>query len=290
MRGPVLGLLAAAVVGVLTPSAADGRVTLPVREPDPAEELLLICWKDKYGFIDRSGRIVVQPIYDEVHAYDSSGGCGEVTRRGYSEGLRPVQVGREWGYINANEKFVIAPRYERVGPFRSGSAQFRHEEKWGLIDRAGRTIVEPRYSYIGPFRDGIARVAVGGSHVEEGWPGSKWGLIDEAGNVVLEPKYDMVRDFDGGVAFVNAGGRWAGGSGLAFVGGRWGAVDRTGKFLSQPSFELPLKEELDGRQLDPALRKLPGRLALRRWPGPGSDRREVGLHRQDRANGRSAPV
>jgi hypothetical protein len=220
------------------------------------DQLLLICWKDKYGFIDRSGRVVVRPIYEDIHAYDSSNYIPEnVARRSYSEGLRPVQLGQKWGYIDSDEKFVIPQLYDRAGPFREGLAQVRQGEKWGLIDRDGRFVVEPTYSVIGPLRNGVARVAVGGHSLEGGWPGSKWGLMDNTWKILLEPKYDMVREFDAGSALVNVGGTWAGISGLAFVGGKWGVVDRKGKFAIEPSFELPLEWELDGRQVDPAVRK-----------------------------------
>src|SRR5260221_960928 len=56
-------------------------------------ELFLIHENGKYGFIDKTGRIIIQPHF--------------VAALSFSDGLAPVRIGETWGYINATGKVVI---------------------------------------------------------------------------------------------------------------------------------------------------------------------------------------
>ena len=40
----------------------------------------------------------------------------------FSDGLAPVKVGEEWGYINAKGEMVIEPRFEEAFAFNDGVA------------------------------------------------------------------------------------------------------------------------------------------------------------------------
>jgi hypothetical protein len=211
------------------------------------DRLFMVRWNDKYGYIDRTGKVVLQPRYDEIASYDSTYMFTPevIDRRSFSEGVRPVKLGQKWGYIDADEKLVIAATFDMAGPFSGGRAQVVQSEKWGLIDRTGKFTVEPRYSYIGPFEKGWAPVAVGGEGLEGGLPGSKWGLIDPTGKVILDPKYDMVYVLGDSAALANVGGSWKGAYGEVFAGGKWGTVNQQGKFLIEPSISLPSIPEME---------------------------------------------
>ena len=49
----------------------------------------------RWGFVDKSGKVVINPLYDEVMPF--------------SDGLARVKVGRKTGYIDASGKFVWNP-------------------------------------------------------------------------------------------------------------------------------------------------------------------------------------
>ena len=49
----------------------------------------------KYGYIDKSGKVVIEPQFDYV--------------RDFSEGLAVVEKDGKWGVIDKNGKVVIEP-------------------------------------------------------------------------------------------------------------------------------------------------------------------------------------
>jgi hypothetical protein len=56
----------------------------------------------------------------------------------YSEGLAAVQhANGRWGFVNEQQNWVIAPKYEDAKPFQNGKAAVRQGGKWGFINRRG---------------------------------------------------------------------------------------------------------------------------------------------------------
>ena len=215
--------------------------SLTVREPQAyADEetsvasgvppLLLIRSQGKYGLINRSGKLILEPRFDSLFGYDSSlrSSSSDFLDNEYSEGLRPARIGQQWGYIDKNGAEVIPPQFSMAGPFSKGRAQVRVGDAWGVIKPNGSFAIEPRYSYIGRFKSGIARIAVGGVRIEGGFPRSKWGYINSVGEQIIPATYDFANSFSDGRAIVNQGGSWRGESGLAFQGGLWGVIDPKG--------------------------------------------------------------
>ncbi len=112
----------------------------------------------KWGFIDTTGKVVIQPQYDDVLPF--------------SEGLAAVMNLKEpkqpmWGYINTKGKMVIPQMYERVESFNDGIACVRimisgNEGYYGYIDKKNKYIIQPKYPVAYPFYEGLAYVAVKG--------------------------------------------------------------------------------------------------------------------------------
>ena len=65
----------------------------------------------KTGFIDREGRVVVEPLFD--------------TAQSFADGLAPVRVNHKWGYVDRLGRMVIDPTYESAAPFSDGVACVR---------------------------------------------------------------------------------------------------------------------------------------------------------------------
>jgi hypothetical protein len=82
----------------------------------------------KYGFIDRSGKTVIEPRFDLTF--------------GFSEGLAAVRIGKKWGYIDNHGKMVIEPRdLSFAKPFHNGLARVGiRNGRWGYLDRFGKYV------------------------------------------------------------------------------------------------------------------------------------------------------
>jgi hypothetical protein len=87
---------------------------------------------NKLGFIDRTGKVVVEPTFRETS--------------GFSEGLAAVKIiGSDgeyvWGYIDRAGRFAIAPQFREAHPFAGGLAQVATTEgKKQLIDDTGKVV------------------------------------------------------------------------------------------------------------------------------------------------------
>jgi hypothetical protein len=85
----------------------------------------------KYGFIDKTGKIVIKPQFDDALL-------------GFFEGLAEVQIGGKWGYIDKSGNIVIKPQFDGTSGFQEGLAKvFIGGKEAGYIDKTGRYVWEP---------------------------------------------------------------------------------------------------------------------------------------------------
>jgi WG containing repeat len=100
-------ILLVAITGITlfsTPSiSSDTHQSIsPITVKSAKENSLPQLWEvkinGKYGYIDRTGKLVVKPQFD----YGWS----------FYEGLAQVQVGQKWGYIDYTGKLAIKPEFD----------------------------------------------------------------------------------------------------------------------------------------------------------------------------------
>jgi len=91
----------------------------------------------KWGYIDRTGRIVINPQFEEA---------GD-----FSEGLARVKTGGKWGYIDRTGRFLINPQFDEAGDFSHGLARVKLGGKWGYVDRRGEVVIPPQFSEASDF-------------------------------------------------------------------------------------------------------------------------------------------
>ena len=161
----------------------------------------------KIGFIDTTGKFVIEPQFDWVNG-------------NFQEGLAIVG-GQLNGYIDRTGKLVIDE--EKVGlpksPFHQGVAIVYREGRFGLIDREGNYLMEPILSSVDSwsgnhglypkfeFHSGLLRVKVGGSvegspyKIESEWA-EKVGYVARSGGWAIEPQFFMGGRFSEGRAVV----------------------------------------------------------------------------------------
>jgi hypothetical protein len=73
-------------------------------KPRFSETLARIKIGDKWGYIDKTGKFVINPQFDFA--------------RDFSEGLAAVKIGGKCGYINKTGKIVIKPQFDDARDFQ----------------------------------------------------------------------------------------------------------------------------------------------------------------------------
>ncbi len=139
----------------------------------------------KWGFIDTTGKWVIDPQFEEV--------------KYFADGLAPVRVGGRWGYIDQKGKFIVNPQYDRGFEFSEGLAWFENGGKFGFVDSKGRVVVDAKFLAASGFSEGLAPVKT-----DDGW-----GYIDPTGKMVVSPQFDMASSFQNGLALVTVLGKVA---------------------------------------------------------------------------------
>ena len=172
----------------------------------------------RWGFIDRTGEMVIAARYDFVRDFH----CGRalvksgtdyafIDRLGrrvielgwrsapdFSEGLCAVGDSLGYhGYIDTTGEMVIPARYRFAGSFHEGRAEVRltYGSKCGFIDRSGNFVIPPEYQSAQAFCNGRA---VAHPYSPDGV--MRYGYIDRQGKLVIPAAYLSVGDFSEGLA------------------------------------------------------------------------------------------
>ena len=132
-----------------------------------------------WGFIDKTGAIVIEGNYDEVN--------------NFSAGLAAYRQKASWGYIDKSGKIVIDAQYYNAHNFENGMAKVSNfDRKYGLIDPTGKIIIPLKYKDIMEFNEGLCAAKLD----------SKWGYIDKSGQTIIPYTYDAAKRFQDGIAIV----------------------------------------------------------------------------------------
>lgn len=137
----------------------------------------------KIGFINSSGKWVIEPAYDKARAFNL--------------GMAPVFKDKKWGYINEKGDVVIELKYGDAEVFSDdGLAAVREGKPWGFINKKGELVIPMEYEisfgvlawftsgFDKGFKDGVVRVR----------KKKKFFFIDTENNMVGK-EYDYVNEF-----------------------------------------------------------------------------------------------
>jgi WG containing repeat len=165
--------------------------------------LVLIREQQQWGFIDKSGKLVIAP--------------GLKGLSNFSEGLARVAINQKYGFINQTGKVVICPQFDQVNDgFAEGLAAVKIGDKWGFINNTGKVVIQPQFEEAKPFSEGLARVAF----KHNGCCSNQiWGYIDQTGKMVIKPQFEEVLSFRNGLAAV-----------MVQIG-NWSYIDKTGRLI-----------------------------------------------------------
>ncbi len=145
--------------------------------------------EEKYGFLDKAGNLAVPLEYDAAEPF--SGGLAAVMKR---------NVG--WGFVDPEGKVVVPLRYSGVGTYSEGFAPVvkrdaNGNKKYGFVNSFGKLTVPLQYNHASGFSGGLA---VAMRLDENGDP--KYGFIDKDGNTIIRLEYDSALLFSEGLALV----------------------------------------------------------------------------------------
>lgn len=169
----------------------------------------------KYGFKDRMGRWVIDPVFDELDD------------EFHDDGLHRAKINGKWGYINETGSWIIPPEFEQFSdcPFfdEEGIISAKQQGKWGFIDKQGNWRIPPKFEFLTDCFDKNNYCAA----KFEG----KWGFINRKGAWIIEPEFEGLLA-GGGLEIYD----WANMVAVKF-NGKWGWIDRKGRWVIKPEFE-----------------------------------------------------
>ena len=93
--------------------------------------LFQIQQKDKTGYIDKKGQVVIVPQFDVGHEF--------------SEGLAAVSIGGKYGFVNPKGELVINPQFDGADIFSEGMALVWIGRKTGFVDQKGTLVINPQF-------------------------------------------------------------------------------------------------------------------------------------------------
>ncbi|NQT92917.1 MAG: WG repeat-containing protein [Lentisphaerae bacterium] len=222
-----------------------------------------------YGYIDHTGRKVIEPKY--ASAWEFKDGLAYV--------LEPGRYGQE-GFVRADGEWAFKlphrRRWQVVDAFSDGMAMIIERNKFGFIDTRGEIVIPTDLSYAHPFSEGFCLAMREKSTTtdprQQGMTLSReQGLLDKNGTFVFEPDFGGNRQYEG-CEQIFMDGQWCFvtkedyvvykvletvSSGLReglvrvwsrkdHVKGRFGFVDKAGKIVIPITFERA-EDFFDGR-------------------------------------------
>lgn len=224
-------------------------LALPLRGQQPAPaKLFTVTVGGKVGFIDRTGKVVIPPRFDNASPFN--------------EDLALVREAGKYEFIDSSGAVVLKPPYDIVLDFSEGLAavnigQRRNRSlglimapgRWGYIDKTGTLAIPLQFTHAEDFSEGMAGVQVG----EEG------GFIDHTGQLQFKVPLDVSDGFHDGVVLVQSGGEgtyfnragrrlptpdlirgssesFSEGMAAVQIGEKWGFIDTTGTLAVPATF------------------------------------------------------
>ena len=163
---------------------------------------------DKWGCIDKSGHLIIQPTFnDECDLYLGDG----------SSDLIRVNVNGKAGFMDWHGKQVIKQQFDAADAFYDGVADIQLEKKWGCINKCGKIIVKPIFDHE------VNRTYDGKGHWFPIYKGHVV-CIDRAGKILFKTPYADMNSFSEGISAVE-------------LNHKTGYIDESWKIICQPKYD-----------------------------------------------------
>lgn len=180
-----------------------GEVVIPLEYDwvnNFSEGLAVVSRNGQYGAIDKTGKVVIPIEYDWL---------GDFNEGFASAGIAPENEASKYGLIDKNNKEVIPFIYQQMGNFSEGLVAVKKDGKWGYVDQENKPVIAINLDYeqVNDFSNGLAAVF----DFEQNSDNMKYGYIDKAGKLVIPMNFTRAYwedsegkiDFKNGYALVN---------------------------------------------------------------------------------------
>jgi hypothetical protein len=168
------------------------------------------CEEDscKYGLIDKNGRWVAEPVYDELEDP--------------TEGLYSASRNNRYGFINQQGEVAVSMKYTDAFAFSEGLAAVALDSSWFFIDTKGTQAFIQTFRDVSSFKDSLCAAST---------DGETYGYVDHTGNFIILPMYESADDFEAGFAIVSKKEKDPKHKGL-FISQRY-KIDTKGKIIEK---------------------------------------------------------
>jgi hypothetical protein len=144
---------------------------------------------DRFGFIDRSGKIAIPIRFSRMHNGVSGSWMGQRFSNDQALMIDWTEHGRKWGFMDRSGAGVIPSKFQVANDFENGVAvvavgDYSEPLKYGLVDVHGKYLLEPKFRWLGTFSEGLSAAE---SSDETRLNHS--GYIDRSGKFVITLNY-----------------------------------------------------------------------------------------------------
>ncbi|MES2588851.1 MAG: WG repeat-containing protein [Bacteroidota bacterium] len=163
--------------------------------------------KNRWGFIDKKGEEVIPAKYDLIQSdiFDFS-----------EDKLYMVRLNNKNSYLDRNGKEICPIIYDELFGFKkeNGLSKVRIDKHFGYINKKGETIIQVKYEEISNFSQVIVAKL-----------NNKWGIIDSLEKIIIPFEFDNLdRRSDDPI--------------LASKNNKWGCIDLKGNELIKFKYDL----------------------------------------------------
>ena len=127
-----------------TPSPSEAHAS--AADIAAGENLFPIVEAGLWGYIDRTGAVVIAPRYEQAMSF--------------SEGRAAVREDGRWGYLTPAGMWVVEPEYATAADFSDGralvSTKRGKERRFGYLDASGAEVVPTVLPYALSYSEGLA--------------------------------------------------------------------------------------------------------------------------------------
>jgi hypothetical protein len=171
---------------------------------------------DKWGYIGKDGKFVVQPSYTVAYDYKNN---YAVVAKGQ---VVDDELKNEYGVLDRFGKEVVPCKYIEMGAEVRDSIvtitkldQATGSASFGFLHVSGRLVADFKYEQVSSgFSNGMGAFAKGG----------KWGFIDKTGKEIIPAQFEKTYDFSEDLAYV-------------YKSLKWGFINKQGKEIIQFQYQ-----------------------------------------------------